>query len=191
MRGLSLAEIGRRMNKDPRDAVADLVVADKGESGVVISIMRDDDVEAALKDPLVSVGTDYEARAEDGPMSKSKSHPRAWGSFPRILGYYVREKQLLPLEAAIRKMTSQPAARVGLSDRGVLRPGMAADITVFDPATIKDVSTYDNPTHYSVGIRHVLVNGQMAVRDGRLTDARAGRALRGPGYNPPFPGGAR
>lgn len=180
--GLSLAEIGRRLNKDPRDVVADFVVADNASSMAVISIMRDDDVELALKDPLVSVGTDFEARAEDGLMSESKSHPRAWGSFPRILGYYVREKQLLPLEAAVRKMTSQPAARVGLQDRAILRPGMIADITVFDPATIRDVSTYDNPTHYSVGIRHVVVNGQIAVRDGRLTEVRAGRALRGPGY---------
>src|SRR5205823_4068779 len=111
--GLTLTEIGKRLGKDPRDVVADFVVADNGESGVIISIMRDDDVEAALKDPLVSVGTDSGARAEDGPLSESKSHPRGWGSFARILGYYVREKQLLPLEEAVRKMTSRPAARVG------------------------------------------------------------------------------
>jgi N-acyl-D-aspartate/D-glutamate deacylase len=182
--GLTLTEIGRRLNKDPRDAVADLVVEDDAESTVVISIMRDDDVEAALKDPLVSVGTDYEARAEDGPMSESKSHPRAWGSFPRILGYYVRERQLFSLEEAVRKMTSRPAARVGLRDRGVLRPGLVADVTVFDPERIRDVSTYDNPTHYAEGIIDVIVNGQVAVRDGRLTDVHAGRALRGPAYRP-------
>jgi dihydroorotase/N-acyl-D-amino-acid deacylase len=182
--GLTLTEIGRRLNKDPRDAVADLVVEDNAASTVVISIMRDDDVEAALKDPLVSVGTDYEARAEDGPMSESKSHPRAWGSFPRILGYYVRERQLFSLEEAVRKMTSRPAARVGLRDRGVLRPGLVADVTVFDPERIRDVSTYDNPTHYAEGIIDVIVNGQVAVRDGRLTDVHAGRALRGPAYRP-------
>jgi len=182
--GLTLTEIGRRLGKDPRDAVADLVIEDNAESGVVISIMRDDDVEAALRDPLVSVGTDFEARAEDGPLAVSKSHPRAWGSFPRILGHYVRERQLLTLEEAVRKMTSRPAARVGLTDRGVLRPGMIADITVFNPATIRDVSTYDDPTHYSEGIAHVVVNGQLAVRDGRLTAARAGRALRHRGAYP-------
>lgn len=179
--GLTLTEIGRRLNKDPRDAVADLVIEDNAASLAVISIMRDDDVEAALRDPLVSIGTDFEARAEDGPLSVSKSHPRAWGSFPRILGHYVRERKVLTLEEAIRKMTSSPAARVGLRERGLLRPGMMADVTVFNPATIRDVSTYDNPTHYSEGVRHVMVNGQLAVRDGRLTDARAGRALRGPG----------
>jgi dihydroorotase/N-acyl-D-amino-acid deacylase len=182
--GLTLTEIGRRLNKDPRDAVADLVVEDNAESTVVISIMRDDDVEAALKDSLISVGTDYEARAEDGPMSESKSHPRAWGSFPRILGYYVRERQLLSLEEAVRKMTSRPAARVGLRNRGLLRPGLAADVTVFDPEKIRDVSTYDNPTHYAEGVVDVIVNGQVAVRDGRLTDVHAGRALRGPAYRP-------
>ncbi len=144
--------------------------------------MRDDDVELALKDPLVSVGTDFEARAEDGPLSQSKSHPRAWGSFPRILGYYVREKHLLPLEEAIRKMTSQPAARVGLRDRGLLRPGMMADITAFDPVAVRDTSTYGDPTHYAEGIEDVVVNGRLAVRDGRMTGVLAGRALRGPGY---------
>ena len=97
------------MHEDPRDAVADLVIADNAESQVIISIMREDDVESALKDPLTSIGTDFEARAEDGPLSKSKSHPRSWGSFPRVLGHYVRDKQLLTLEDAVRKMTSRPA----------------------------------------------------------------------------------
>ena len=180
--GMTLTDIGKQLQKDPRDVVADFVIADNAESGVIISIMRDDDVETALKDPLVSVGTDAGARAEDGLLSESKSHPRAWGSFARILGYYVREKQLLTLEEAVRKMTSRPAARVGLADRGILRPGFAADITAFDPATIHDVATFEDPMHYSVGIRHVLVNGKLAVRDGRLTSERAGRALRGPGY---------
>ena len=96
--------------------------------------MSEDDVRLALAHPLVSIDTDSGARAEDGPLSESKSHPRAWGTFPRILGKYVREEQLLTLEEAVRKMTSQPAARVGMHDRGILRPGMAADITVFDPA---------------------------------------------------------
>ena len=106
----------------------------------------------ALQDPLVGVGTDSGAQAEDGPLSESKSHPRAWGSFPRILGKYVRDEHLLTLEEAIRKMTSKAADRVHLSDRGVLRPGMMADITVFDPATIRDVSTFEDPRHYAVGV---------------------------------------
>ncbi len=180
--GMTLTEIGRRLNKDPRDVVADFVVADQAESSVIISIMREDDVQAALKDPTVAVGTDSGAKAEDGPLSESKSHPRGWGSFPRILGKYVRDERLLTLEDAIRKMTSRPATRVGLLDRGVLRPGMIADITMFDPATIHDVATFDNPNHYSVGVQVVVVNGKIAVRDGKITTERGGLALRGPGY---------
>jgi dihydroorotase/N-acyl-D-amino-acid deacylase len=183
--GMTLTEIGRAMNKDPRDAVMDLVIADRGESAVITSIMSEEDVETALKHPLVGVGTDSGAQAEDGKLSESKSHPRAWGSFPRILGKYVRDQHLLALEEAVRKMTSKAAARVHLNDRGVLRPGMAADVVVFDPATIRDVSTFEDPKHYSVGIRHVLVNGRRIVADGAITGERPGRPLRGPGYRPP------
>ena len=179
--GMTFAGIGKAMGKDPRDAVMDLVVADNGESSVIISIMTDADVETALRHPLVGVGTDSGAQAEDGPLSQSKSHPRAWGSFPRILGHYVRDQHLLTLEEAIRKMTSKAATRVHLSDRGVLRPGMMADVTVFDPATIRDVATFDDPKHYSVGVKHVFVNGRRVVADGVITNERPGRALRGPG----------
>jgi len=180
--GMTLAQIGQAMNKDPRDAVMDLVIADRGESSVITSIMSDEDVETALRHPLVGVGTDSGAQAEDGKLSESKSHPRAWGSFPRILGKYVRDQHLLTLEEAIRKMTSKAATRVHLNDRGILRPGMIADLTIFDPATVRDVSTFEDPKHYSVGIRHVLVNGRRGVADGAITSERAGRALRGPGY---------
>jgi dihydroorotase/N-acyl-D-amino-acid deacylase len=180
--GKNLEQIGQEMGKDPRDALMDLVIADHGETSCIISIMNEEDVRTALRHPLVSIDTDSEARAEDGPLSQSKSHPRAWGTFPRILGKYVREEKLLTLEEAIRKMTSRSAARVGLLDRGILRPGMAADVTVFDPETIRDVSTFEDPTHYSVGVRYVLVNGVAVVDQGKITEARPGRALRGPGY---------
>jgi dihydroorotase/N-acyl-D-amino-acid deacylase len=180
--GMTLDQIGKAMNKDPRDAVMDLVIADRGESSVITSIMSEEDVETALRHPLVGVGTDSGAQAEDGKLSESKSHPRAWGSFPRILGKYVRDQHLLTLEEAVRKMTSKAATRVHLNDRGILRPGMIADITIFDPATVRDVSTFEDPKHYSVGIRHVLVNGRRGVADGAITSERAGRALRGPGY---------
>ena len=186
--GKTLTEIGREMGEDPRDAVMDLVIADKGQSGVITSIMDEADVRAALADPLVSICTDSGAQAEDGPLSESKSHPRAWGTFARILGHYVRDEHLITLEEAVRKMTSQPATRVHLLDRGILRPGMAADITVFNPATIRDVSTYADPKHYSVGVIDVFVNGRAVVRDGRITEARPGRALRGPGYQTPGTG---
>jgi N-acyl-D-aspartate/D-glutamate deacylase len=179
--GMTFTEIGKAMNKDPRDAVMDLVIADRGESSVITSIMSEDDVRTALKHPLVGVGTDSGAQAEDGKLSESKSHPRAWGSFPRILGRFVRDEHLLTLEEAVRKMTSKAAARVHLVDRGVLRPGMMADITIFDPATIRDVSTFEDPKHYSVGVKHVFVNGKRVVADGAITAERPGRPLRGPG----------
>ena len=144
--------------------------------------MTEQDVRTALQHPLVGVGTDSAARAEDGKLAGSKSHPRGWGSFPRILGKYVRDEHLLTLEEAIRKMTSKASARVHLTDRGILRAGMMADITLFDPLTIRDAATFDDPNHYSIGIRHVFVNGKRVVADGKITNDRPGRPLHGPGY---------
>ena len=182
--GKNLVEIGKEMGKDPRDAAMDLVIADRGETSVIISIMREDDVRLALSNPMISIGTDSGARAEDGPFSESKSHPRAWGSFARILGKYVRDEKLIPLEDAIRRFTSRPAMRVGITDRGILRPGMKADVTIFNPATVRDVSTFVDPTHYSQGIEHVLVNGVAVVSGGKITDGRPGQPIRGRGYRP-------
>ena len=181
--GMTLTQIGKAMGKDPRDAVIDLVIADKGETSVVTAIMDEDDVRTALKHPLVGVGTDSGAKAEDGKLSESKSHPRAWGSFPRILGRYVRDEQLLTLEEAIRKMTSKAAARVHLNDRGLLRPGLVADITIFDPATIRDVSTFDDPKHYSAGVGTCSSTAgassptARSPANGRAAAARAGVSL--------------
>lgn len=180
--GKNLVEIGKEMGKDPRDAAMDLVIADRGETSVIISIMREDDVRLALSSPMISIGTDSGARAEDGPFSESKSHPRAWGSFTRVLGKYVRDERLITLEEAVRRFTSRPATRVGLNDRGILRPGMKADVAIFNPATVRDVSTFVDPTHYSQGVEHVLVNGKAVVANGKITDQRPGEALRGPGY---------
>jgi N-acyl-D-amino-acid deacylase len=180
--GKNLVEIGKEMGKDPRDAAMDLVIADRGETSVIISIMREDDVRLALANPMISIGTDSGARAEDGPFSESKSHPRAWGSFTRVLGKYVRDEKLMPLEEAIRRFTSRPAGRVGLADRGILRPGMKADITIFNAATVRDVSTFVDPTHYSQGIEHVFVNGKAVVSGGQITAERPGQPIRGPGY---------
>ena len=115
-------------------------------------------------------------------MAPIRSHPRAWGSFARILGKYVRDEQLIPLEEAIRRFTSRPAARVGIADRGILRPGFKADVTIFDAARIRDVSTFVDPTHYSEGVMHVLVNGKAVVSGGKITAARPGQPIRGPGY---------
>ena len=179
--GRNLVQIGKEMGKDPRDAAMDLVIADRGETSVIISIMREDDVRAALAHPMMSIGTDSGARAEDGPLSESKSHPRAWGSFPRVLGKYVRDEKLMPLEEAIRRFTSRPAARVGIADRGMLKPGFKADITIFNPETVRDVSTFEDPTHYSQGIQHVFVNGKAVVSNGAITSERPGEPVLGPG----------
>ena len=180
--GMNLAEIGRQLGKDPRDALMDLVIADRAESACVLSIMSEDDVRAALKHPLVAICTDSGAKAEDGPLAESRSHPRAWGTFPRILGKYVRDEKLLTLEEAIRKMTSLAASLVGIRDRGILRPGMMADVVVFDPDTVRDVATFEDPNHYSVGMKYVLVNGRPVIAEGKITSERPGHALRGPGF---------
>jgi dihydroorotase/N-acyl-D-amino-acid deacylase len=160
----------------------DIAIADRGNSSVVIAIMQESDVRAAVSSPLLTYGSDSPAQAEDGPLSTTKAHPRAFGTFPRILAEYVRTEHTMRLEEAIRKMTSQAASRVGITDRGILRPGMMADIAVFDSAAIRDVATYNEPLHYSQGVKDVFVNGRPVVLDGKITDERPGKALRGPGY---------
>jgi dihydroorotase/N-acyl-D-amino-acid deacylase len=183
--GKNLNEIGRLMGKDPRDAAMDLDIADHGASQVVIAVMQEADVRAAVSDPLVTYGSDSGAQAEDGPLSATKAHPRAFGTFPRILAEYVRAQRSMRLEEAVRKMTSQAASRVGITDRGLLRPGMMADIAIFDPDKVRDVATYDSPLRYSAGVKDVFVNGRPIVLEGKITDERPGRALRGPGYKRP------
>jgi dihydroorotase/N-acyl-D-amino-acid deacylase len=180
--GMNFEEIGRQMGKDPKDAAMDIAIADHGNSQVVIAIMQEPDVRAAVSNPLLTYGSDSPAQAEDGPLSTTKAHPRAFGTFPRILAEYVRTEHTMPLEEAIRKMTSLAASRVKIADRGILRPGMMADIVVFDSAAIRDVVTYKEPLHYSVGVRYVFVNGRPVVLDGKITEERPGKALRGPGY---------
>ena len=165
-------------------AMFDLLVADHANTSRITFKMSEEDVRTALRHPFVSLGTDSGAGAEDGILARQKSHPRGWASTARILGKYVREEKLLTLEEAVRKMTSLAASRVGLLDRGILRPGMIADITVFDAKDIRDVATYNDPLRYSTGVRFVFVNGRPVVWDGTITDERPGRALRGPGYQP-------
>ncbi|MBV8856751.1 MAG: D-aminoacylase [Acidobacteria bacterium] len=183
LQGKRVSEIAKEQGKDELDALFDIVVADRGQTGAIYFMMNEDDLRAALREPFVSICTDSGARAADGPLSGSKSHPRGWGSYPRILARYVRDEHLLTLEQAVHKMTGQPAARVGLRDRGVLRAGAYADITVFDPARVRDLATFDQPNQYPEGIQYVVVNGQIEVDAGRRTNANAGRPLRGPGYS--------
>ncbi|MEZ0314633.1 MAG: amidohydrolase family protein [Myxococcota bacterium] len=179
--GKTFDEIGKELGKDPRDAAMDIAIADRGMSQVINAIMDEADVRAVSSDPLVSFGADSAATAEDGPLGAMRPHPRAFGTFPRVISEYVQRAPTMRMEEAVRKMTSLAASRVGLMDRGILRPGMMADIVVFDPASLKDLATYKEPNHYSSGVKHVLVNGKPIVRDGVITDARPGRALRGPG----------
>ncbi len=157
-------------------------IADQGLSEVVMSTMLEDDVRAAVASPLAVYCSDSAAQAEDGPLSATKAHPRAFATFPRVLAQYVRTEHTMSLEEAVRKMTSFAASRVGIMDRGILRPGMMADIVVFDLAATEEVSTYQDPLHYAAGMKHVFVNGKPVVLDGKITDERPGRALRGPGY---------
>ncbi len=180
--GKTIAAIATSEKKDPRDVVIDIVLADRANAACIIAIMDEKDVRAALAHPLVSFGTDSQAKATDGPLSHETSHPRGWGSAARILGYYVREEKVLRLEEAIRKMTSFAAEAAGLPDRGLVKPGFAADLAVFDPATVRSAATFESPNRYSEGFRYVAVNGVLVVDEGKLTGKTPGRALRGPGY---------
>ncbi|HEV2802239.1 MAG TPA: D-aminoacylase [Pyrinomonadaceae bacterium] len=182
LQGRRLSEIARAQNKDPLDALFDHILADRGQTGAIYFMMSENDLREALAAPFVSICTDSGARATDGPLSGSKSHPRGWGSYPRILARYVREEKLLTLEQAIHKMTGMSAARVNLRDRGVLRPGAFADITIFDAARVRDRATFEQPNQYAEGINYVIINGHIAVDNGTRTAALAGRVLRGPGY---------
>ena len=182
LQGKRLAEIAQQQKKEPLDALFDLLLADQGQTSAIYFMMTEADMRAAMQTPFVSFCTDSGARAADGPLAGSKSHPRGWGSYPRILGRYVRDEHLLSLETAINKMTGVPAARVGLRDRGLLREGMFADVTIFDPRTIIDRATFESPNQYPAGIEYVLVNGQVSVDKGQRTPALGGRVVRGPGY---------
>src|SRR5882762_7257301 len=182
MQGKRLSEVATEQNKDPLEALLDFIIADHGQTGAIFFMMKESDMLAALKSPFVSICTDNGARATDGPLAGSKSHPRGWGTYPRILGRYVRDQHLMPLEFAIHKMTGLPAANVGLQQRGLLREGYFADITIFDPKTVIDRATFEDPNQYPIGINYVIVNGQIEVDSGQRTPALAGRVLRGPGY---------
>src|SRR6266513_2174789 len=183
MQGKTVAQIAAARHRDPIETVFDIVLAEKGHrTDAVYAIMDEPDVQAAMKQWWVAVNTDFGGVAPDGPFGTQSAHPRAYGSFPRILGHYSRDLKLFPLEFAVRKMTSLAAQRVGLADRGLVKPGMYADVTVFNPMTVIDRATFEQPHQTSVGIDYVFVNGQRVLNKGQLTNARPGRGLRGPGY---------
>lgn len=182
--GKRLPEIAAmRGAADAYDAAFDLLIADRGRTSAIYFSFNEDALRFAMRQPWVSVGQDAGARSPDSTGAwGERGHPRGFGTFPRILGRYVRQDSVISLEFAIRKMTSLAAQRVGLTDRGLLRPGMFADITVFDPAAIIDNATFEQPQQLSTGVTHVMVNGQLVVDDGKVTAALPGRALRGPAY---------
>ena len=180
--GKTIAQIAAAEHKDPFDALLDLVIADHDNVGAAYFEMTELDVRLAMQRPWVAVNNDSEATSPDGPFSYEHPHPRAYGTFPRSLGKYVREEKVLRLEDAIRKFTSLPAQRVKLPDRGLLRTGYFADITVFDPATVLDVATFEDPHRVSKGIEYVFVNGLLALEHGKVTGLLGGRPLRGPGW---------
>ncbi|MFO0985245.1 MAG: D-aminoacylase [Planctomycetota bacterium] len=181
--GRKLSAIAAELSRDPADVVIELLLQDRAQTGMTVFLMREDDMRLALAQPWVQFCTDYNAEALDGPLYEGQlAHPRAFGTYPRILGQYVREAKLLTLEEAVRKSTFAAAQRVGLHDRGLLRQGFAADVVVFDAAKILDAATFEQPGVFPDGVVHVLVNGVLAVRDGKLTGERGGRALRGPAW---------
>lgn len=174
----SISEIAKALGKDPADVVLDLIVEEENHVYAVFHEMSEDDVITVLTNPLAAIGSDGCAESAYGPRSGSAVHPRSFGTFPRVLRRYVMEKGLLSLEEAIRKMTSLPASRLGFADRGVLAPGMAADVVVFDPERIRDVATFQDPRRYPEGIDYVLVNGMVTIEEGEHTKERGGRVLR-------------
>src|SRR2546428_1050954 len=177
-----IEQIAGEMTLPPDEALMNLFSETPTSPAVIYFSMNESDVQYSLKQPWVSLGSDSSSPTPAVRAGNVAAHPRAYGTFPRVLGHYVREVKLFTLEEAVRKMTSQAADRANLSDRGVLRPGMKADIAVFDPQTIRDVATYEDPHHFSEGVIDVIVNGVPVLREGQMTGALPGRALRGRGW---------
>ena len=180
LQGKSIGEIAKLWNKDPIDTIFDILIEDKAFSNVAVFGMSEPDVALALQQPWVSICNDSQGTAPDGLLGKEHPHPRAYGTFPRILRKYVREEHKLTLEDAIRKFSALPAERMRFTDRGVLKQGMWADIVVFDPAIIRDAATFEKPNQLSDGMQYVLVNGVPVIEDGKMTNALPGKVVRGP-----------
>src|SRR5881398_3043418 len=184
LQGNTLAEIAKTWNKEPMDALFDLLIEDHGLTSVAVFGMSEPDVSLALQQPWVSVDNDSSGTSPDGILGQEHPHQRAYGTFPRILHKYVREEKKLTLEEAVRKFSALPAQRMRLTDRGVLKAGMWADVVIFDPARVHDVATFDNPNQLSQGMEYVLVNGVPVIDHSEMTGALPGKVLRGPGYLP-------
>ena len=185
--GLTLAEVMALRGTSAEDTIIDLVIEDRSRVETVYFLMSEQNVRLGLAQPWVSLGSDAAALAPEGVFLRRSTHPRAYGNFARLLGKYVREEGLLTLGEAIRRMTRLPAENWQLNGRGCLDPGCFADVVIFDPTTIRDRATFDDPQQYAVGVRDVLVNGVPVLRDGVHTGARPGRVVRGPGWTGPAP----
>lgn len=181
--GMTVAQIASAEKKDPLEALFDFVIADHAQTGALYFIANEQDLQYGLKQTWTSIGLDAPETALDGPLFEPHNHPRAWGSMPRFIGHYSRDLHLVPLEQAIRKITSLPAEREHLAGRGLLKQGFFADITIFDPKTIIDKATYKDPNQVSGGVDYVFVNGQLEFANGKLTGEPAGRPLRGQGWH--------
>ncbi|HKX88370.1 MAG TPA: D-aminoacylase [Sphingopyxis sp.] len=180
--GKTLAEVAAMRGKSPEETAMDLVVEDGSRVGTVYFLMSEDNVRRQIRLPWMSFGSDAASQAPEGVFLKSGAHPRTYGNFARLLGRYVRDEKLIPLEQAVYRLTTLPATNLGIKDRGALKPGYHADVVVFDPATIGDRSTFEKPHQYSVGMRDVFVNGVAVLRNGEHSGATPGRAVRGPGF---------
>jgi N-acyl-D-amino-acid deacylase len=180
--GKTLAEVARLRGKSIQDTAMDLVVEDGSRVQVVYFLMSEDNVRRQIRLPWVSFGSDASSMAPEGVFIKTSTHPRSYGNFARLLGKYVRDEHVIPMEEAIRKLTSLPADTLRIKERGRLVPGFFADVVVFDPRTINDRSTYKKPHQYATGVRHVWVNGVQVLKDGEHTGATPGRVVRGPGW---------
>jgi N-acyl-D-amino-acid deacylase len=187
LQGKTLTQIAKERNRDPEETLLDLLLEDESSIGTAYFITAEENIRKLIPLPWISFGSDEASQAPEGVFLKSMPHPRAYGNFARILGKYVREEKLLSLEEAIRKMTSLPAANLGLDQRGLLREGYFADVVVFDPRTIIDRATYEKPHQYAVGVHHVFINGVQVLKNGEHTGAKPGRALWGPGKSSPRP----
>jgi N-acyl-D-amino-acid deacylase len=185
--GKTLADVAETWKKSPEDTLMDFVLADNAQTAAIYFMAGEEDLRTGLAQPWTTIGLDAGEMPLDGPIYEAHTHPRAFGSMPRLLGHYSRDQHLLPLEMAVRKITSFPAQREHLANRGLLKPGYFADITIFDPATILDHATYTEPTQLSTGVDFTIVNGRIAYDHGKLTGAVPGQVLRGPAYDRPGP----
>jgi N-acyl-D-amino-acid deacylase len=180
--GKTLAEVATLRGQSPEETAMDLVIEDDSDVGCVYFTMSEDNVRKKIAQPWVSFGSDGASLAAEGNFLRSSTHPRAYGNFARLLGRYVRDEGIVPLEEAVRRLTSFPAANLKLRGRGLLAPGYYADVVAFDPVTVEDHATFENPHQYATGVIHVWVNGEAVLRDGEHTGATPGRVVRGPGW---------